>query len=137
MIKSFYWIFLLDAEGERAKNEADNILSDQQIAMQVRIALIKHLPDIIKESVKPMENIDGIKIIHVDGLTGNNTGLAVDGDQTIQSADCLSDQLVNSALRYRGQAPLVDSLMAEIGIKAGDINGLTSGLKEDNVKENE
>ena len=121
--------YAVDAEGQRAINESGNILSDQQIAMQIRMALIKHLPDIIKESVKPMENIDGIKIIHVDGLTGGNNA-TMDGEQAAQNVNNLSDQLVNSALRYRGQAPLIDSLMSEIGIKAGDINGFTSGIKD-------
>jgi uncharacterized membrane protein YqiK len=50
------------AQGQRALNEASNLLSPEQIAMQVRLALIKHLPEIIRESVKPIENIDGIKI---------------------------------------------------------------------------
>ncbi|SDU06726.1 flotillin family protein [Desulfobacula phenolica] len=122
--------YAVDAEGRRAINEAHNILSDQQIAMQVRMGLIKNLPDIIKESVRPMENIDGIKIIHVDGLAAGNNGTS-NGESTVQGGgQCLSDQLVNSALRYRGQAPLIDSLMEEIGIKAGDINGLTAGLKD-------
>ncbi|MCP4118414.1 MAG: flotillin family protein [Desulfobacteraceae bacterium] len=128
--------YAVDAEGQRAINESSNILSDQQIAMQVRMALIKYLPMIIKESVKPMENIDGIKIIHVDGLTGVNNAPA-DGEHTVQGPNSLSDQLVNSALKYRGQAPLIDSLMAEIGIKAGDINGLTSGLKADDADKTE
>jgi uncharacterized membrane protein YqiK len=123
--------YAVDAEGQKAINEADNLLSDQQIAMQVRLSLIKHLPEIIKESVKPMENIDGIKIIQVDGLNGGTVATA-DGEQVVP-ASCLSDQLVNSALKYRGQAPLIDSLMAEIGIKAGDINGLTSGIKDSNA----
>lgn len=122
--------YAVDAEGRRSINEAHNILSDQQIAMQVRMGLIKHLPDIIKESVKPMENIDEIKIIHVDGLAAGTNGTAPNGEANVQNAHCLSDQLVNSALRYRGQAPLIDSLMKEIGIKAGDINGFTSGLKD-------
>ncbi len=41
----------------------------------------------------------------------------------------LSDQVVNSALRYRSQAPLIDSLMSELGIQGGDINGMTQSLK--------
>ncbi len=128
--------YSVDAEGQKAINEADNLLSDQQIAMQVRLSLIKHLPEIIKESVKPMENIDGIKIIQVDGLNAGTVATA-DGEQVVQAGGCLSDQLVNSALKYRGQAPLIDSLMAEIGIKAGDINGLTSGIKDSNVDKTE
>jgi uncharacterized membrane protein YqiK len=119
--------YAVDAQGQRAINEADNILSDQQVDMQVRMALIKHLPEIIRESVKPMEQIDGIKIFQVDGLSNNGTGAA--GEPGTQGNASLSDQLVNSALRYRSQAPLIDSLMEELGIRPGDINGLTQGLK--------
>jgi hypothetical protein len=36
--------------------------------------------------------------------------------------------VVNSALRYRAQGPLLDSLMNEIGLNGGDINGLTASL---------
>ena len=41
----------------------------------------------------------------------------------------LSNQVVNSTLRYSTQAPLIDSLMNEIGIQGGDIKGLTQCLK--------
>lgn len=117
--------YTVEAAGKLALNESDNILSDKQIAMQIRMALIKHLPEIISESVKPMEQIDGIKIIQVDGLNGGaSTGSAsADG-----GGGNLADQLVNSALRYRGQAPLVDSLLSDIGLNPGDINGLTREL---------
>lgn len=115
--------YAVDAEGKRALNEAHNILSAEQIAMQIRMALIKYLPDIVKESVKPMERIDGIKIIQVDGLnSGNGTG-SVDNGGNGESS--LADQIVNSALKYRSQAPLIDSLLADLGLSPGDINGLT------------
>ena len=39
-----------------------------------------------------------------------------------------SDGLVNSALRYRAQAPLVDQLLREIGIEGGDIQRLVGGV---------
>ena len=119
--------YRVDAEGKRAINEAQNILSAEQIAMQIRLELLKKLPEIIEKSVKPMEQIDGIKIIQVDGLNGAKSTTAGKGNETDSS---LSDQLVNSALRYRSQAPLVDSLLADIGLKGGDINGLTQVLKQ-------
>ena len=115
--------YQVDAEGQHALNESHNILSAEQVAMQIRMALIKHLPDIIRESVKPMEQIDGIKIIQVDGLNGATGG----GDGTPAQGN-LADQLVNSALRYRGQAPLVDSLLADIGLSGKDLNGVTQVL---------
>ncbi|MBU0960281.1 MAG: flotillin family protein [Proteobacteria bacterium] len=122
--------YQVDAEGEKALNEARNMLSNEQIAMQIRLDLIKHLPEIIKESVKPMEHIDGIKIIQVDGLN-NSQSLAASGDSHSEHTGNLSDQLVNSALRYRGQAPLIDSLLADIGLKGDNLNSLTDILKPD------
>jgi hypothetical protein len=35
--------------------------------------------------------------------------------------------VVNSALRFRAQAPLVDQLLREIGIEGGDIQRLVGG----------
>ncbi len=117
-------IYAVDAEGKRALNEAQNVLSTDQIAMQIRMALIEHLPNIIRESVKPIEKIDAIKIFQLEGINGNRTHEG--GDGTPGGGGNLADQVINSALRYRGQAPLIDSLMAEIGLSGGDINGLTN-----------
>lgn len=112
--------YAIDANGQKALNQAANILSPEQIAMKVRLALLEQLPPIIEQSVKPMEHIDGIKIIQVDGLTGAN-GHAVDG---ATGGGNLADQVVNTALRYRSQAPLVDALMQEIGLAGGSLGDL-------------
>ena len=129
--------YKVDAEGTRAVNEAANVLSVEQVEMQVRLALLKHLPDIIRESVRPMENIDDIKILQVNGLGGfsgaANGSEGVSDGQTTQAS--LADQMVNSALRYRSQAPLVDGLLKELGLNGGDINGLTQGLDKGIGKE--
>ena len=121
--------YQVDAEGTRAVNEANNILSSEQVEMQIRLALLKYLPEIIRESVKPMENIDDIKILQVTGLGGIAGNSAQGEGYADQGQISLSDQVVNSALRYRTQAPLIDSLMNELGIQGGDINGLTQSLK--------
>lgn len=129
--------YKVDAEGTRAVNEAANVLSVEQVEMQVRLALLKHLPDIIRESVRPMENIDDIKILQVNGLGGfsgaANGSEGMSDGQTTQAS--LADQMVNSALRYRSQAPLVDGLLKELGLNGGDINGLTQGLDKGIGKE--
>ena len=122
--------YKVDAEGTRAVNEAANVLSLEQVEMQVRMALLRHLPDIIRESVKPMENIDDIKILQVNGL-GSLAGVGASGDAaSVGSSASLSDQVVNSALRYRSHAPLIDSLMGELGLQGGDINALVQPLVE-------
>lgn len=115
--------YKVDAEGTRSLNEAHNILSSEQIAMQIKMKLIENLDQIIRESVKPMENIDGIKIIQVDGLNGGRSSAAPGGTD-----GNLADNVVNSALRYRAQAPLLDSLLKEVGINGGDINSLTESV---------
>lgn len=119
--------YQVEAEGKKAINAAANMLSAEQIAMQVRLALIEQLPEIIAQSVKPMEQISDIKILQVNGLNGTS---AQSGDGDGQGSTSLPDQVVNSALRYRAQAPLLDSLLNEIGVKAGDINGLTAVVKD-------
>jgi uncharacterized membrane protein YqiK len=120
--------YQVDAEGTRAVHEANNTLSSEQVEMQIRLALLKYLPEIIRESVKPMESIDDIKILQVNGLGHIAHPHSTDTGSEHATAS-LSDQVVNSALRYRSQAPLIDSLMSELGLQGGDINGLTQQLK--------
>lgn len=120
--------YTVDAEGQKAINEAANVLSKEQIQMQMRFELLKHLPSIISESVKPINNIDSIRIAEVSGLGGQgNTTLDANGN-IIQSNGSLSDQIVNSALRYRSQMPLVDGLLHEVGLTGGDISKMTGSL---------
>ena len=117
--------YAVDAAGKLAINEASNILSADQIAMQIKMLLIEHLPGIIRESVKPIEQIEGIKIWQVDGLGGTAHGPSeVNGT----GGTNLAEQMVNSALRYRSQAPLLDSLLNELGLSGGHIQGLTASL---------
>jgi uncharacterized membrane protein YqiK len=106
----------VEAEGSRMMNEAQNILSPESRVSAMRLRLIDKLEAIIRESVRPLEKIDGIKILQVDGLGGGSGGGNGDGRGSV------ADSVVNSALRYRAQAPLIDSLLREIGLTGGDIN---------------
>lgn len=124
-------VYDAEAEGQRKVNEAANLLSAEQIAMQIRRALIEALPRIIEQSVKPMEHIDGIKILHVDGLNGSSNGGAGNG---AGANGGLADQAVNAALRYRAQAPLLDALMNELGLKGDSLEGLTGAVLPSNSR---
>jgi uncharacterized membrane protein YqiK len=121
--------YKVDADGTRALHEAENVLDPAKSATRIKMAIIQHLAEIIRESVKPIESIDGIKIFQVEGLApyGNANGSA----EARGGGGNLADQIVNSALRYRGQAPLLDAILKEIGISGGDIHGLTSPIKTD------
>ncbi|MEO1322644.1 MAG: flotillin domain-containing protein [Pseudomonadota bacterium] len=122
--------YAVEADGKRAVNEAANILSVDQIAMQIKQALIAALPAIIEQQVKPMEQIEGIKILHVDGLGGMGGGS--DGGEGVGNGN-VADQAVNAALRYRAQVPLLDSLLGELGLKDAD---LTEALSNGSAKSN-
>jgi uncharacterized membrane protein YqiK len=104
-------------------NEAQNTLSPESRAAALRRLLIERLDSIIRESVKPMEKIDEIKILHVDGLLGSTHS---NGESRYHGGG-LGDEIVNSALRYRAQAPLIDKLLKELGLGGGDINQLAGG----------
>ena len=111
----------IEAEALQLMNAAHNMLSPEARMSALRMRLVEKAEGIIRESVKPMERIEGIKILHVDGLGGSGGG-SVDGMNG--GGGNFADGVVNSALRFRAQAPLVDQLLREIGIEGGDIQRL-------------
>jgi uncharacterized membrane protein YqiK len=114
----------VEAEGTRLMNEAQNILTPEARLSAMRLRLIDKLDAIIRESVKPMERIESIKVLQVDGLGGGGGGRGDGRD----GGGSFADNVVNSALRFRAQAPLVDQLLREIGVDAGDIGKVARGL---------
>jgi uncharacterized membrane protein YqiK len=113
----------IEAEGTRLMHEAQNVLSPEARMSAFRLKLIEKIDSIIRESVKPMEHIESIRIMHVDGLGGGSNGVSTDG-----SGGGFADGVVNSALRFRAQAPLVDQLLREIGVQGGDIGKLAQSV---------
>lgn len=106
-----------DAEGNRKLNDAENMRSDESRRSAIYEHLVKTLPQIIRESVKPMENIESIKILQVDGLPGlNSPSETGSGGTGAPSGGNIPDQVVNSAMKYRTQVAFVDGLMEEIGL---------------------
>jgi uncharacterized membrane protein YqiK len=119
------------AEGARMMNEAENMLSPESRASTMRLRLIDRLEAIVRESVKPLEKIEGIRILQVDGMMGGGaTQAAAEGGAGI------ADSVVNSALRYRAQAPLIDALLKEIGLSGGggDLSKLTQAALPDHTE---
>ena len=118
----------IEAEAARLMNEAHNMLTPEARMSALRMRLVEKAEGIIRESVRPMERIEGIKILQVDGFGGGSSGNGRDGDGV-----GLADGLVNSALRFRAQAPLVDQLLREIGIEGGDIQKLVGNVSGSHV----
>ncbi|MDF1670728.1 MAG: flotillin domain-containing protein [Roseovarius sp.] len=132
-VKALQERLAVEAEGKRALNEAENLRTDASRKSALHQRLVESLPDIIRESVKPMENIDEIKILHVEGLpglSGNGSDSEAGGEVTgAPTGGNLADQVVNSALRYRSQAPFVDTLLGEIGMSGENVHRM-EGLQD-------
>jgi uncharacterized membrane protein YqiK len=119
--------FEVEAAGQRAVNEAANILSSDQMSLQTKMALLKVLPDLVREAAKPMEAIDSIRIVQVDGITGSHG----DGATVIGGGEQnLANAAVSAALRYRAQAPVIDGLMKELGLDGSSLDSLVKGAVE-------
>jgi uncharacterized membrane protein YqiK len=91
-------------------------LSSDQIGLQIKLALIQSLPSIIEKSVEPMKQIDGIKIVQVDGLTRPYTNGNASMPPVGSGSGSLAEQAVAAALAYRAQSPIIDGLLKELGM---------------------
>lgn len=111
--------FEVEAHGQRQIAEAENVLSDGARQSRYRHKLLDKMEGIVRESVRPMEKIEGIRILHVDGANG-----AGGPNRNV------TDEVIDSALRYRVQAPMIDSLMKDIGIEGGGLGRMTEVLRD-------
>ncbi|MEP5035224.1 MAG: flotillin domain-containing protein [Parasphingorhabdus sp.] len=122
--------FEVEAAGQRAINEAANILSSDQISLQTKMALLQVLPEVVKESVKPMEAIDSIKIVQLDGINqkgGSTNGAASMGSAGSGNSGNLATDAVSAALSYRAQGPVIDGLLNELGLDGSSLENLVAG----------
>ncbi|MBU0937115.1 MAG: flotillin family protein [Spirochaetes bacterium] len=126
--------YRIEAEGTLKINEAANAISAEQVALRVKLALIEALPNIIAESVKPIEHIQSLKILDVRGLErfGGSPGSASQGNNTSGNSGSgnLGQDLMNAALSYRAHVPILDKLLAEIGIKGNAVEDMIAAVEE-------
>ncbi|MHA7845181.1 flotillin family protein [Serratia sp. D1N4] len=120
---------LAEAEAQRALNDAVNMLSSDQTSLKFKLALLQALPAVIEKSVEPMKAIEGIKIIQVDGLNRAAATNASGTGGSVASGN-LAEQALSAALSYRAHAPILDSLLQEVGLSGGSLNALTAALPQ-------
>ena len=130
-----------EAEGALAINAAENTRNDASRRSAIYENLVKNLPEIIRETVKPMENIESIKILQVDGVPGINSpsersggaGGVIEGGGNDGN---MTDRVVNSAMKYRTQVAFVDGLMKDLGLPINQL-GSAGGMSFRNFAEPE
>jgi uncharacterized membrane protein YqiK len=133
----------IEAAGKKGLNLAENLRSDANRRSALRLKLAEKIEGIIREWVRPMQNIDSIKVVDVNGLPGfshgggsgggSGDGSSTSGDSSKKGS--LADNVVNSALRYRAHQPFLDSLLKEIGMTPGESSNIRNILGDyDNPK---
>lgn len=118
-------VMAVEAAGKKALYEAENSLRDEQIELQKSLAILKVLPEIVANAVKPLENIEGIKILQGYGNQSSMTGNA----STINQGG-IAEQVTTAALNYRANAPVVDAMLKELGLvdkESGTLADLLNG----------
>ena len=108
------------AEAQKLIYEAENMLTDEARKALFRSKMLEHVEGIIAASVKPMEKIGDIKIMQLSGMNDNGSG----------SSKNMTDEVIDSALRYRVQAPMIDQLLSEIGIEGGSLAKMGGLIRE-------
>ncbi|MBP6117073.1 MAG: flotillin family protein [Neisseriaceae bacterium] len=121
---------LAEAEAQAALNQALNTLSSAQATLKFQLALLVNLPKIMAEIVKPMEHIDSINIAQIDGLNRSSGGSDGGGAKGQPSGANYAQQALDAALGYRIQLPVIENLMAAVGLDGTSFSGLTAPLTQ-------
>lgn len=123
---------LAEAAGIAAINEAKNRLGAAQIDLAVRMQLIESLPQIIAQSVKPLEKIESIRLFQVNGMPTGGVGSSDSGtagaNASSGGAGTLPEQVVNSALQYQVAKPIVDAIMKDAGLANPSLTGIAQSV---------
>ena len=109
----------VEAEGQRRLNEARNTLASNIIDYEITKERLRIIPMALAESVKPMEKIGDVKIIDMGTLGGGRTIAGTNG-MAGGSGASVPDNLLNSLLAYRANAPMIDKLLEEAGFARSD-----------------
>jgi uncharacterized membrane protein YqiK len=115
----------IEGEAEAFANsklkEAENVLDEKIVQRDIALELIEKAPQILSELMAPAQKIEGIKVLHVDGL-GNGGG---------HSSGV--DSVVGAFLKAGAAMPLLKELLEFSRIDKGKLKGVVSqvpGLKE-------
>lgn len=121
--------YAVEAAGKKALYEAENTLRDEQIELQKSLAILKSLPEMIANSVKPLENIQGIKILQGYG-SANGQGVSGTHGNGTSVTGGIAEQVTSAALNYRANAPVIDAMLQELGLvnnESGTLHDLLNG----------
>jgi len=114
---------LIRAEGEQAMVEARNLVSEHILKDGRSGQLIGELAKIAAELMRPAEKIDSIKVVHIDGMGGPQSGALVsregDGGESLLSqagSQSAIATIINGILQIGAFKPVFQQLIGDEGI---------------------
>lgn len=116
--------YAVEAEGQRAINEARNALSAAMVELEVMRERLRIIPVAIAEAVRPLEKISDVRIVDMGGgLPGGHVAGENGGGRI--------DNLMSQLLAYRANAPVIDQLLKDAGFTEGSdlVNRLVVGAQ--------
>lgn len=115
--------YKIDAAGKKSLLEAENSISDHILMNRAQMALIAVLPEVMREMVKPMENIDSIKIVDAKGIAG---GSGIEGEGSVGGERNFPNDILNATLKHKAFNPMLEGLIGDlnmgINLNSSDIN---------------
>lgn len=118
-------IGVAEADALRQRNDAENSITETAANLRLRLSLVAEVRGIIEAAVRPMEKIDSIRIVDLDGFApggnGGGAGVANGG-----SGGTTTERIVDAALTHRLNAPIIDQILSEVGV-VGGLSGLATG----------
>lgn len=96
-----------DAQARKLQLEAENVMNNRVIFSNIAQQLLPILPQLVAELMKPAEKIDSIKIMNVNGLSGNGT--AVEGQGVPQNG---MQSIVSTLMQAGMLMPVIKELFS-------------------------
>jgi uncharacterized membrane protein YqiK len=117
-------IGVAEADALRQRNDAENSISETAANLRLRLSMVSEVRGMIEAAVRPMEKIDSIRIVDLDGFGPGGNGSA--GGANGGSGGTTTERIVDAALTHRMNAPIIDQILSEVGI-VGGLAGLATG----------
>jgi uncharacterized membrane protein YqiK len=117
---------LAEAKGTEEINKAQNMLSLDIVKMKVQLSGIENADKIVAAMMKPVEKIDGIKMINVTGLGGVGGAAGASGGNG--GGGNTMQELFSGLMNYRAQMPFIQDILSSAGIDTSDPTKLVDSL---------
>lgn len=117
-------IGVAEADALRQRNDAENSITETAANLRLRLSLVGEVRGIIEAAVRPMEKIESIRIMDLDGFAPGGNGGA--GGANGGSGGTTTERIVDAALTHRLNAPIIDQILSEVGV-VGGLAGLATG----------